>query len=392
MIPFNLRQTSLMAVLGSVSLMPLLVLPLVVGGFVDYLTFTESEAGYLASAGFLGSAVAAIVISLRIHHLDLRRLARAGLLVLIACDAVSIFAADLDTWAFVAVRFLSGAGGATAYAAVMGAYAGWKQPERAYGLFMSIQFLFSALGLFGLPWILDRGGVAAIFILFTMLDMLALMFLAQIPARDERPPVSSGPSLEWRVIARPVALFCLVGIGLFEAANMANFTYSERIGYLFALQSGEIGTILAAATVLGIPAAFGVFLLGARFGLYVPVMLAVLAQFVALALLMTGSTASMYVISMCLMSLGWAFALPYFQAIEARIDPRGSVVVAGGFATSLGDFLGPAAAASLVRPGNYSEMLIGAMITGGVVILLVRFVQVKMQAPGNQASSDPVGS
>lgn len=390
MIPFNLRRTLLMAILGSVSLMPLLVLPVVVGGFVDYLTFTESEAGYLASAGFLGSAVAAIVISLRIHHLDLRRLAWIGLTVLILCDAVSIFAADLDTWAFVAVRFLSGAGGATAYAAVMGAYAGWKQPERAYGLFMSIQFLLSALGLFGLPWILDRGGVAAIFILFTALDVLALMFVTQIPGRDERPPVGSGPSLEWRVIAKPVALFCLAGIGLFEAANMANFTYSERIGYQFALDGAAIGTILGAATVLGIPAAFGVFLLGARFGLYVPIMLAVLTQIVALTLLLVGSTPPMYLTSMCLMSLGWAFALPYFQAIEARIDPRGSVVVAGGFATSLGDFLGPATAASLVRPNHFGDMLIGAIVACLVVILLIRLVQFKMRASAEEPAADRV--
>jgi MFS family permease len=380
MTPFNLRRTLLMAILGSVSLMPLLVLPIVVGGFVDFLTFTESEAGYLASAGFLGSAVAAIVISLRIHHLDLRRLAWMGITVLILCDAMSIFAAELDTWVFVAVRFLSGAGGATAYAAVMGAYAGWKQPERAYGLFMSMQFLFSALGLFGLPWVLDQRGVEGVFMLFTALDVLALAFVAQVPGRRERVPESGGSGLEWRVIVTPVALFCLLGIGLFEAANMASFTYSERIGLQFSLDSAEIGTILGAATVLGIPAAFGVFLLGARFGRYIPIMLTGLTQSIALVLLLTGSSPSTYVISMCLMSLGWAFALPYFQAIEARIDPRGSVVVAGGFATSLGDFLGPATAASLVRPGHYSDMIIGTLMAYAVVILLIRLVQMKMRS------------
>ena len=390
MTTFNLRRTLLMAILGSVSLMPLLVLPIVVGGFVDYLAFTESEAGYVASAGFLGSATAAIVISLRIHHLDLRRLAWTGLAVLILCDAISIFAAQLDTWAFVAVRFLSGAGGAAAYAAVMGAYAGWKQPERAYGLFMSMQFLFSALGLFGLPWILDRGSAAGIFMLFTTLDVLALLFVAQVPGRGERMPVSSGPSLEWRVIAKPVALFCLAGIGLFEAANMASFTYSERIGLLFGLDGGEIGTILGAATVLGIPAAFGVFLLGARFGRYVPIMLTGLTQSIALLLLLTGSTPSIYVIAMCLMAIGWAFALPYFQAIEARIDPRGSVVVAGGFATSLGGFLGPAAAASLVRPGHYGDMITGTVIAYIVVILLIRLVQVKMRVSADGSTADGV--
>jgi MFS family permease len=375
----NVRRTLLMAALGSVALMPLLVLPVMVGSFVDHLGLSDSEAGYVASAGFLGGAMAAFYISLRIHHLSLRRLAFIGLGILILTDGISIAAAQLPAGVFVALRFISGAGGVAAYASVMSAYAGWREPDRAYGLFMAIQFLVSSVGLFGLPWILPDTGVSGLFALFTMLDVAALLLVVQLPGSDERKPAGSGSPVEWRVILAQTSLLCLLGIGLFEASNMASFTYAERIGVSFGLQGSEIGLVLGTATLLGIPAAFGVFLLGSRFGRYPPILVTALIQSSALLILLTGPGELKYVISMCLMAMGWGFALPYFQAIEAQIDPRGSVVVAGGFATSFGGFLGPALAASLISPGSYGGMIVTASASYIVVIILMRMVSLRMR-------------
>jgi len=378
MINDSLTRTSLLALLGSITLMPLLVLPVMVGSYVDFLGLTESEAGYLASAGFLGSAIAAIYISLRIHHLDLRKLAYTGLTLMILADGVSITAAHLPFWVLVAMRFVSGVGGAATYASVMSAYAGWREPDRAYGLFMSFQFLFSAIGLYGLPWMLTDSGISGMFALFAMLDVVALGLVSRLPAVHERSGTGFAAKLEWRVIIGGTSLMCLFGIGLFEAANMANFAYSERMGMSFGLSSQETGTVLGLVTVLGIPAAFGVFLLGSRFGRFLPILVAVLAQGIASVLLLTGEGQPAYVIAMVIMALGWAFALPYFQAIEAKIDPAGSVVVAGGFATAAGDFAGPAMAASLVSPGDYRNMLFAAIAAYLLVVILIRIVTAKM--------------
>ena len=378
MIKDSLQRTILLAVLGSITLMPLLVLPVMVGSFVDYLGLNESEAGYLASAGFLGSAVAAIFVSLRVHHLDLRRLAYMGLVLMIVADSASGAAVHIPFWVLVGLRFVSGVGGAAAYASVMSAYAGWREPDRAYGLFMSFQFFFSAAGLYGLPWLLPGSGISSLFALFALLDVMALLLVSRLPAMHERSGAGTGAPLEWRVIVAATSVMCLFGIGLFEAANMANFTYSERIGLSFGLSSREIGVVLGASTVLGIPAAFGVFLLGSRCGRFVPIMAAALSQVTALSLLLTGSNHVIYVMAMCLLAMGWAFALPYFQAIEAEIDPGGSVVVAGGFATAFGGFAGPALAASLVSPGSYRTMIFAAMGAYFLVVILMRLVTTRM--------------
>ena len=113
-----------------------------------------------------------------------------------------------------------------------------------------------------------------------------------------------------------------------------------------------------------------------------------LVQCIALVLLLNGTGHYTYFGSMCLMAIGWAFALPYFQAIEAHIDPGGSVVVAGGFATAFGDFTGPVVGASLVSPGSYSNMIFAAMGAYFLVVVLMRLVTTRMiRVPIKRAAS-----
>jgi hypothetical protein len=61
------------------------------------------------------------------------------------------------------------------------------------------------------------------------------------------------------------------------------------------------------------------------------------------------------------LGVAWAFGLAYFYAIEARIDPGGSVVIVGGFFTSCGSVAGPALAATLVQPDDFGSVLAAAI-------------------------------
>ena len=159
----------------------------------------------------------------------------------------------------------------------------------------------------------------------------------------------------------PAAILVMLGIGLFETANNMHFTYAERIGLGYGLSLLRIGEILAVATLVGIPAGLSVAWLGDRVGQLLPIVFALLLSAAALYWLMQPAGTTGYFIVMCVLSFTWAFGLPYFQAFEARLDPGGSVVVAGGFFTSGGAALGPAIAATLVRPADYSVILLVAI-------------------------------
>ena len=361
-----------LTVLGSVAILPLLILPTMVGALVDYAGFTEAAAGWVASAGFAGGAGAAVLLALRIRHLDPRKLALAGLVTLAIADGLSALATNMPVSVFLGLRVVSGIGGATAYAAVMATIAASDMPERGYGVFSVFQFGLSAVGLYVLPLVLEDIGVVGMYLGLAAAAVLAMPLFGSVLTRG---PVagSSDPAIEIHMLLKPAAILAMLGIGLYEAANTMHFTYAERIGVSFGLADHRIGEILGIATVIGMPAAFGVVWLGNRFGDLLPIMAALLLSIASLVLLMVSSGQSIYIVAMCGLSIAWAFGLPYFQSVEARLDPGGSVVVAGGFFTSGGGALGPALAATLVGGQGYAGVLLAAI---GVYVIVAALMSV----------------
>ncbi len=361
-----------LTVLGSVAILPLLILPTMVGALVDYAGFTESAAGWVASAGFAGGAGAAVLLALRIRHLDPRKLALAGLITLAIADGLSALATNMPVSVFLGLRVVSGIGGATAYAAVMATIAASDMPERGYGVFSVFQFGLSAVGLYVLPLVLEDIGIVGMYLGLAAAAVLAMPLFGSVLTRG---PVagSSDPAIEIHMLLKPAAILAMLGIGLYEAANTMHFTYAERIGVSFGLADHRIGEILGIVTVIGMPAAFGVVWLGNRFGDLLPIMAALLLSIASLVLLMVSSGQSVYIVAMCGLSIAWAFGLPYFQSVEARLDPGGSVVVAGGFFTSGGGALGPALAATLVGGQGYAGVLLAAI---GVYVIVAALMSV----------------
>jgi predicted MFS family arabinose efflux permease len=349
-----------LTVLGSVAILPLLILPTMVGALVDYAGFTESAAGWVASAGFAGGAGAAVLLALRIRHLDPRMLALAGLMTLAVADSLSALAMKMPLSVFLGLRVVSGIGGATAYAAVMATIAASDMPERGYGVFSVFQFGLSAVGLYMLPLVLADIGVTGMYLGLAAAAVLAMPLFGSVLTRGPAAKTSD-PAIEIHMLLKPAAILAMLGIGLYEAANTMHFTYAERIGVSFGLADHRIGEILGIVTVIGMPAAFGVVWLGNRFGDLLPILAALLLSIAALGLLMLSSGQGTYIVAMCALSIAWAFGLPYFQSVEARLDPGGSVVVAGGFFTSGGGALGPAMAAMLVGGQGYAGVLLAAI-------------------------------
>lgn len=356
-----------LSILGSVAIMPILILPSMIGALIDYAGFTEAQAGWLAAAGFTGSALGAVSAGLRIRHLDPQMLAVFGLVVLGIFDAASALVGHLPVWIFVALRLISGFGGAVAYAAVVASIAATSNPERGYGVFMVLQFGLSAIALYGLPYFLPDVGVIGMYLILASLAILSLMLRDSVVHRDA---AAEEPALEVHMLLRPAAILAMLGIGLYETANFMQYTYSERIGISFGLSAYEIGEALGIASLLGVPAALVVVWIGDRFGQLRPFLAAVTLSIAAHVLLLVPAGEVSYHLAMYALGLAWSFGLAYFYSIEARIDPGGSVVVVGGFFTSCGSVAGPAIAATLVRPDDYATVLATAIGIYTVVAIL----------------------
>ena len=352
------------SIIGSVSILPILILPIMVGALVDHAGFTEAAAGWVAAVGFAGSALGALAVGLRIQHLDPRKLAVLGLIILTVFDAASTLVSQLPVWLFVTLRFMSGVGGAITYAAVMTTIAATNNPARGYGIFMVFQFGLGAVLLYGLPLVLPDIGVAGMYLSMAAAAAFSLLLKGSVMHREA---AVEDAAIEMHMLIKPAAILAMVGIGLYETANFMQYTYADRIGVGFGLTEYQIGEILGFSMLIGIPAALTVVWISDRFGQLAPLTAALILSIAALTALLFPSGAVTYVAAMCAFGFAWAFGLAYFYAIEARIDPGGSVVVVGGFFSACGNTAGPAIAATLVSPRGYDDVLVAAIGIFGLV-------------------------
>jgi predicted MFS family arabinose efflux permease len=357
---FN-RHILLISLLGCLTLLPLLILPTLIGAMVDVWGMSEEAAGWSASLNFFGAAFSSLILATRIHHVSLRKVALWGMFATALLDFASGLTGD-HLNGFLLARFCAGIGGGVAYTAVVASIARSRTPESGYGLFMSMQFLISGLFLYSLPWIIPEIGTTGIYLGLAVLDSVALILCLQLPAEKAAVQRAEPETVELQILLQRSALLAVLAGGLYEMANTAQFTYGERLGHNLGISATDIGWIMGVGSLLGGLGAFAAAVLGNRIGHLVPLAVGVSGTVVALLIFMSADSLAWYACGSFVAGTGWAFALPYFQSAQASIDPNGSVVAAGSFSATVGNAAGPGFGALILANSTGYGVLLGSAI------------------------------
>ncbi len=351
--------------------MPLLVLPAMVGVLVDQAGMSDSIAGWSASLNFFGAAAIGLAMAFRMHHLSLRQVAVAGLVIAVVADLASAALVGSGT-AFLAARLVAGVGLGAAYVCAASAFPRYEDYDRGYGLFVTLQFIVSGVGLYLVPVFSDELGARGLFVVFALLDLLALSFARGLPGKAGASGDAARKRTEMGILLTLAAIAGIAGFTLFEAANNAQFTYIERFGVAQGLDEHRIGIALLFASLIGIPGAFAIVLLGHRFGTLRPLIAGISLAIAGLLVLMAAPSYAGYVAGGCCLGFSWAFCLPYIQSLLADLDRRGSVIAAGTSLSTLGSAVGPGLAATAVAGGHYARVFMLAILI--FVLALIGFV------------------
>ncbi len=366
-------RTWAIALLGCISIIPVLVGPIITGVLVDFGGFTDRSAGITAGFGAIGSVTIALICALTMHHLRLRRLAMAGIAV---AALGNVGAALLHTQheLFYLLRGINAFAAGACYAAVMSCFARQQHSERSYGLFMMLQFGLAAVALYALPTYLPDMNATQMYLGFAALNLLGLALATALP---DTAALAEGVSIrgsEWRLILSLPALAGLLALCAFEASNVSTDAYIERIAVFAGLSDAEIGTSLGIASLMGVPGAFAILWLSDRFGHARPVFVGIAVGAVSLYFTLHAQDFGSFLMWTSIHSVTWAFTLPYIQSLLADMDPGGAVVTAGGLASGAGGGLGPTAAALTVSSGDYSGVLWVGLATYAVAAACILFV------------------
>ena len=81
-------------------------------------------------------------------------------------------------------------------------------------------------------------------------------------------------------------IMAILGFAAFEAANNAQFTYIERFGVFLDVSDQKIGISLLIASLIGIPGAFSIVVIGQRYGTLGPLIFGITIAMAGLAMLL----------------------------------------------------------------------------------------------------------
>jgi MFS family permease len=354
------KRFSIYSLAGTISLMSLLVLPAMVGVLVDESPLTEAQAGLAASAGFFGAAAIAFVMAFHMHGLNLRKTAMVAFALAAVGDAACGFIVD-QAGLFMAARFVTGVAGGAAYTAILAAFARERHVDRGYGMFITLQFIVSGLGLYLLPVYGGWLNVTGMYLVFAGLDLVGLIFSHWLPGQARLPSAGKPLKSELRVLLMRATVLGTLGFALFEAANTAQFTYVERYGVALSLSDHQVGLAMLVGSLAGIPGAFTIVLTGSRYGRFGPLALGMAIALAGLSVLISANDFSTFMAGSVLLGFSWAFCLPFIQGLLASLDRHGSAVAAGSAASTVGGAAAPGVAALIVSHGNYHGVFYFAM-------------------------------
>ena len=365
----NLRIFFALSFIAVMSIYPVLTLPVMIGILMDHAGMSSFSAGWLTAFGTLSTASAGLIMSIKMDNKNLQKLSRFTLIIAIFTDLLSAFTAGA-TIIFFLVRVIWGLAMGVAHASSVSSIAHYDNFKQGFGIYVGLQFIVSGIGLYIIPVYADIIGVTGFFIGFAVLDFVALIFTKYLGSDYNEPVKTNKNNTSLGIIISVPAILAIIGFTVFEAANTAQFSYIERFGVISNLTEHQIGIALLVGSLLGIPGAFSIFILGDKFGLVRPLLFGFLLSISALTMLLMSSNYIIYFITSCMLGFSWSFCMPFIESLLAKIDRKGRVVAAGSSISFFGSAFGPGMAAIVVSGDIYTNSFILSICLFSITLLI----------------------
>ena len=354
-----------------VGLLGLWALPFLISAIINDLKLNEAQAGLLMSAEFIFTMLASLLVAPLMGRAPRRTLALGGTLLAIAANLVSAHMTDL--YALGAVRCVAGVGAGLALACGNACVASAKQPDRIAGHMNILSVLLMIVVMLGYAKVMALYGLAGLY--NAMAATMTVMLLA-IPVMEQRAPVleatvatHKGPG---NVLLSLPAICMMLAMFVFQARDTMGWAFVERIGTLVGYNGDELGVLLSFQSFVGLIGPLLAAMIGKRFGLSTPVILAILLTgATSLCYVLGEHSKSMYTIGVMTICITYFYALSYLTGLAAALDREGRVVAAASSFLSLGLAVGPAISGGLISLGGFSLAAWGIGVTVVLTLMLV---------------------
>jgi len=342
--------------------------PVIVSGLASTAGFTSETAGYVFSLNLYGSMLGGLVVIPFIARANWKPAAAAVLALLLFSDLASTRADG--TPMLYALRFLHGLACGVFLGLAVSVVARSANPERTFAFYIGVQITLGGVGAMVLTPIIATDGVDVVWLslaAYTGLALLLLPWLDRYPARARR-GVTDKPA---RRAPWPPVASALVALFLYQAGQMAAFSYMIEFGHHHGLDFGFISLTIAISLWIGGPSALLVAWWSTRSGRLRPVAAGMFLTAAAVALLVVADAGAYFAANVGL-NLMFSMTFPYLLGVASEMDNTGRLAAVAGFVSAAGLATGPALAATVLADGEYERVLafaVPALLTSAVLVV-----------------------
>ena len=289
----GLPMTVLISILYPLGPAAVILAPLIVGGVIDDYSFTDEQAGLIASMDGLGLVIGLLVGALWVRKVSWTKALFVLLAAYAAANALSI--AFHTAPALLAMRLACGFCGGSLFAIVNAALGDNRQPDRAFGIAQSVQGVMMFGAFAAVPLLSDGQIVNSLFLMLAGAAVVLMLLVFRFPqrgasvqqARSDQVDLGRRRGLIW------IGLF---GGLLYYASIFGFWAWIERIGINAGLDSQTVELALGISQIAAVAGGLAAGFAGDRFGRIAPLLCAAAGQLVVLWMLSGSFAASTYFI------------------------------------------------------------------------------------------------
>lgn len=337
-----------------------------VGAAMDDLALSAVEAGALASAELLVVGVTSLVAAAFVGRFSPVRVALFCVALGVSMQAASTYIGSF--WPLVPFRLGSGVASGLLLAVGLSAAASSIDADRVFSYSVSIYMVGTGilLSLMGIV-VGNHGLVGAYWFQAAAFVFASVFFLRLSPGRAQDVGQSAA-----EVPARPRGdLIVLISTILFFGIAIGPmFFFSERLGVHVGMDAERIGTVLTAATLMGLLGSLLAGRAGGWLGRRRPVMIGTLLLGLGSVLYILASNAFLFLAMNLVVWFAYMFLYPFLLSTAAAFDPKGrvSVVIGGLFQLTLA--LGPVLGGLLFELGSFLALASWSLVSLSLMLLL----------------------
>ena len=337
-----------------------------VQGLVQYIGFSETQAGEIASIEMWGLAATTVLLSFVSSRVRWRRLITICLVICVLGNLASVGRTDFTTLAI--IRFITGLGSGGLISLTFTMMGLTDRSDRNFGFIVVWVLTYGGLGMLAMPSAYEYVGMNGVLVFFAAFCAGGFYFVKDLP--DSAPThVESTETFRYSISIRGVSLAAIllynVGIGVVWA-------YLFLVGLETGMPEQDVAWALTISQFLGIAGAFLAVVFEIRFGRFLPLAIGVIGGAASVYLLVGEIAADRYWLAVCSFNFLWNLSMPYLLATLADFDSRGSMVVHGVSMQFIGYAIGPFLAASLLGVGGFDRVnFTASVLFAGAAVLLI---------------------